>query len=95
MLTDLPNVLTLSRIVAIPIIAAMTAFPYARLGGGGGALDLVACLVFAAAGITDYLDGRLARDRSQDERRRAHARPDRRQTLGRRCPYAPGRPGDV
>ncbi len=58
MLTDLPNVLTLSRIVAIPVIAAMAAF---RTPVG----DLMACIVFAAAGITDYLDGRLARDRSQ------------------------------
>ena len=58
MLTDLPNVLTLSRIAAIPIIAAMAAF-HTPVG------DLVACVVFAAAGITDYLDGRLARDRSQ------------------------------
>ncbi len=58
MLTDLPNVLTLSRIAAIPILAAMTAI---HTPGG----DLAACIVFAAAGITDYLDGRLARDRDQ------------------------------
>lgn len=58
MLTDLPNVLTLSRIAAIPIIAAMTAL-HTPVG------DLIACVVFAAAGITDYLDGRLARDRRQ------------------------------
>ena len=58
MLTDLPNVLTLSRIAAIPIIAVMTAL-HTPTG------HLIACIVFAAAGITDYLDGRLARDRSQ------------------------------
>ena len=58
MLTDLPNLLTISRIAAIPIIAAMTAL-HTATG------DLIACIVFAAAGITDYLDGRLARDRSQ------------------------------
>jgi cardiolipin synthase len=58
MLTDLPNVLTLSRIAAIPIIAAMTAL-HTATG------DLIACIVFGIAGITDYLDGRLARDRSQ------------------------------
>ncbi len=58
MLTDLPNLLTLSRIAAIPIIAVMTAL-HTPAG------DLMACIVFAAAGITDYLDGRLARDRSQ------------------------------
>ena len=58
MLTDLPNVLTISRIAAIPIIAAMSAL-HTATG------NLIACMVFAAAGITDYFDGRLARDRSQ------------------------------
>ena len=58
MLTDLPNVLTISRIAAIPIIAAMTAL-HTATG------DLIACIVFGLAGLTDYLDGRLARDRSQ------------------------------
>jgi len=53
--TDLPNVLTLSRIAAIPLLVALMA-----LRGAG--TDLAACIVFAAAGITDYLDGRLARD---------------------------------
>lgn len=58
MLTDLPNILTLSRIAAIPILAVLTAL-HTPAG------DLAACAVFAAAGITDYLDGRLARDRDQ------------------------------
>jgi len=58
MLTDLPNVLTLSRIAAIPLLVVLIALrdPVA---------DLAACLVFAAAAITDYFDGRLARSRSQ------------------------------
>ncbi|MDT7952981.1 MAG: CDP-diacylglycerol--glycerol-3-phosphate 3-phosphatidyltransferase [Acetobacteraceae bacterium] len=58
MLTDLPNVLTLSRIAAIPILAVAAAL-HTPAG------DLAACVVFAAAGITDYFDGRLARDRLQ------------------------------
>ncbi len=58
MLTDLPNVLTLSRIAAIPVLVILTA-----LHSPG--TDLAACVVFAVAGITDYLDGRLARDRRQ------------------------------
>jgi len=58
MLSDLPNVLTLSRIAAIPLIVLLMA-----LGIAGA--DCAACLVFAAAGITDYLDGRIARDRRQ------------------------------
>ena len=58
MMTDLPNLLTLSRIAAIPLIMALVAMRRP-------AADLAACVVFALAGITDYLDGRLARDRRQ------------------------------
>jgi cardiolipin synthase (CMP-forming) len=58
MLTDLPNVLTLSRIVAIPLLVALVALhrPVADFG---------ACVLFSAAAITDYFDGRLARSRRQ------------------------------
>ena len=58
MLTDLPNMLTLSRIAAIPVLLALVA---AR----GPWTDFLACLVFSAAGITDYLDGHIARSRKQ------------------------------
>ena len=58
MLTDLPNLLTLSRIAAIPLLVALAAV---RLP----AADLAACVVFSAAAITDYLDGRIARARRQ------------------------------
>ena len=58
MLTDLPNVLTLSRIAAIPLMVVLVA-----LGQPGG--DMAACVVFSLAGITDYFDGKLARDRRQ------------------------------
>jgi len=58
MLTDLPNVLTLSRIAAIPVLVVLAAL---RTDGG----DLAACVVFAVAAITDYFDGKLARDRLQ------------------------------
>ncbi len=61
MLTDLPNLLTLSRIAAIPVLVLCVAL---RTPGG----DLAACLIFAAAGITDWLDGHLARTwRQQSE----------------------------
>ena len=55
MLTDLPNLLTLSRIAAIPVLVALVATgqPWA---------DLAACVIFTVAGITDYLDGKLARE---------------------------------
>jgi cardiolipin synthase (CMP-forming) len=58
MLTDLPNVLTLSRIAAIPLLVALIAI-------NTPAGDLAACITFAAAAITDYFDGKLARSRRQ------------------------------
>jgi len=58
MLTDLPNVLTLSRIGAIPLLVLLAALR-APLP------DFLAALVFTLAGITDYLDGYLARERQQ------------------------------
>jgi cardiolipin synthase len=56
--TDLPNLLTLSRIAAIPVLVALAALrdPWADLG---------ACIVFSVAAITDYFDGKLARERHQ------------------------------
>ena len=56
--TDLPNLLTFSRIAAIPLMVLLAAL---RLP----AADLGACLVFSAAAITDYYDGKLARSRRQ------------------------------
>ncbi len=58
MLTDLPNMLTLSRIAVIPVIVLLVAI-------GAPWSALTASLLFGAAGITDYLDGRLARDMMQ------------------------------
>jgi cardiolipin synthase len=58
MITDLPNILTLSRIATIPLIVLLVA-----IGGAWG--DFLAALLFTLAGITDYLDGRLAREMAQ------------------------------
>src|SRR6201993_859821 len=58
MLTDLPNILTLSRIATIPLLVALVAINHP-------AADLAACAIFSAAAITDYFDGKLARSRSQ------------------------------
>ena len=58
MLTDLPNLLTLSRIAAIPLLVALVAARHPLL-------DFAACVLFSAAAITDYFDGRLARSRRQ------------------------------
>ncbi len=57
-LTSLPNLLTLSRILAIPIVVATFYVPgdYARW---------FACALFSAAGVTDWLDGHMARRWSQ------------------------------
>jgi cardiolipin synthase len=58
MLTSLPNLLTLSRIIVIPIIIGLffVREPWAAW---------TACVLFSAAAITDYVDGYLARSWSQ------------------------------
>ena len=58
MLTDLPNLLTLSRIAAIPLLVVLVALRQP-------AADLAACALFSSAAITDYFDGKLARGRRQ------------------------------
>ncbi len=54
--TDLPNILTLSRIAAVPLLVLLAALrlPWA---------DVAACAVFSIAAVTDYFDGKIARDR--------------------------------
>ena len=54
MLKSLPNLLTLSRILAIPVIVATF---YVQ----GGTARWVACILFIVAAITDFFDGYLAR----------------------------------
>ncbi|MEE8189776.1 MAG: CDP-diacylglycerol--glycerol-3-phosphate 3-phosphatidyltransferase [Kiloniellales bacterium] len=58
MYSNLPNLLTLSRIASIPILVALLYFhdPIMRWA---------ALALFALAGVTDYLDGYLARTRGQ------------------------------
>ncbi len=51
---NLPNLLTLSRIVAIPLVI-LTFFLPSPFGPWAG------CVLFGAAGFTDWLDGQLAR----------------------------------
>ena len=53
-MSSLPNLLTLSRILAVPLLVALLWDP------GVGA-TLAAFAVFCIAGATDYLDGYLAR----------------------------------
>ncbi len=54
MVTSLPNLLTISRILAIPLIVA-------TFYVDGVSARWVACALFIAAAITDYLDGYFAR----------------------------------
>jgi CDP-diacylglycerol---glycerol-3-phosphate 3-phosphatidyltransferase len=54
MLTSLPNLLTFSRIAVIPLVVATFYVP-------GNQSQWVAAALFAAAGITDWLDGHFAR----------------------------------
>lgn len=58
MLTSLPNLLTLSRIVVIPLVILTF---YVE----GGWTQWVACALFVLAAITDWFDGWLARSWNQ------------------------------
>lgn len=68
---NLPNSITLSRIASIPLLVWVlsSAFPWqgghGRMGLFGGEQEIIACLLFIAASITDGLDGYLARRRGQ------------------------------
>ncbi len=52
---SLPNILTLSRIVAVPLLAALLWWPDWAVG------YLMAFALYGLMGITDYFDGYLAR----------------------------------
>ncbi len=54
MLTDLPNLLTLSRIIIIPVLVGLFYLE-------GDVWRWVSVVLFSAAGVTDYFDGYLAR----------------------------------
>lgn len=51
----LPNILTLSRIFTVPLLAAFLWWPEWRLGYG------IAFAIYVLMGVTDYFDGYLAR----------------------------------
>ena len=62
-LLNVPNVITLSRIILIPLLIALYYLPEAWLSGQ--AKNLAATVVFALAALTDWLDGYLARRLNQ------------------------------
>jgi len=63
MLLNLPNVLTSLRIVAIPLLVAVFYVPAAWLTAQER--NLIATILFAAAAVTDWLDGYFARRLNQ------------------------------
>ena len=58
MWTNLPNLLTLSRIGVIPVVVATFFFT-------GPWASYAACVLFTAAALTDWLDGHVARRQNQ------------------------------
>ncbi|MCI0507867.1 MAG: CDP-diacylglycerol--glycerol-3-phosphate 3-phosphatidyltransferase [Gammaproteobacteria bacterium] len=58
MLTNIPNILTLLRIVAIPVFIVIFYLPWSEA-------HFWATFIFCAAAITDWLDGYLARKLEQ------------------------------
>jgi len=58
MITNLANLLTLSRIVAIPLVIGALYLPQA-IGAW------IALVIFISAGVTDWLDGYVARTRGE------------------------------
>lgn len=57
MTINLPNKLTLSRVAMVPAFVALMSFDHV-------ACYIVAYVVFTAATITDYYDGKIARERN-------------------------------
>ncbi len=64
-LMNLPNALTLARIVLVPllVVVLLTEFEGRRIAGVPK--DLVGAAIFTLASLTDWLDGYLARRRRQ------------------------------
>jgi CDP-diacylglycerol--glycerol-3-phosphate 3-phosphatidyltransferase len=59
---NLPNQLTLSRVIMIPVFVALLEASYLHIGAGWRTLlCALALLVYAVASVTDLIDGLLAR----------------------------------
>ena len=71
---NLPNKLTVLRIILVPLVALIWLFPYEQFGITIGYLmifdvsvsylNLIVLFVFALASFTDFLDGKIARKRN-------------------------------
>ena len=60
---NLPTYITLVRILSIPVL--IWVLTSSRFTSTNGERELLACAVFLAASLTDFLDGYLARRRAQ------------------------------
>lgn len=71
---NLPNKLTVFRIILVPLLLLVWLFPYSQLGISIGNinvgnvsisyLNIIVLTIFAIASITDFLDGKIARSRN-------------------------------
>ena len=71
---NLPNRLTIFRIVLVPVIILVYLFPYAAVGIEPAAfqigsvrlsvINLIALVIYVVAAVTDALDGHIARSRN-------------------------------
>jgi CDP-diacylglycerol--glycerol-3-phosphate 3-phosphatidyltransferase len=62
---NLPNTLTIGRIVLVPLLMVVLLTEFHELRVAGVPKEYVAAVIFAVAAITDWLDGYLARRRQQ------------------------------
>ena len=65
---NLPNKLTITRIILVPILILIYMFPYATFGINvpmyhilNADISIVIFIIFAVASLTDYFDGQIAR----------------------------------
>lgn len=63
---NLPNTLTLSRIFIVPLLVVVLLTPFSERFGVPR--HILGVMIFLAAALTDYLDGRIARSRDQVSR---------------------------
>ncbi len=62
---NLPNLLTVARVLVVPLLMGLLVFSPARPGADGSLVYTLAMVLTLAAGITDAVDGHLARTRQE------------------------------
>ena len=61
---NLPNRLTIFRIILVPVVVLVYIFPYAELGIEPYVLNIICLAIYVIAAFTDFLDGHIARSRN-------------------------------